>query len=644
MNSITESFNPLMFDTNNSLTEKYNAEIMRNNILEIIGSYHHQFDHPYECIQNAVDGCEKLFYSTKKMGLSIDYVPKVQIIVNLLENSLIVIDNGFGMSKEILQKYFFTPYATIKSIIENDESIRQRGEKGVGATFLSYGCNFIHVTSKSAETSEVTSGVLRNALNWCDKGTNLLPMPVVEPYSPHQEIHNLDHGTVVEIHFSENTNINDLNEHGINCEHWESILRLHTALGYIDNSEDSFLKGLRAELTVVSEEGIDSKLIETGYLYPHLTTESSINLDSLVRTAGRLNGRLKDSQRDMNIVWKHFSYDEVSEIVSNRMEKSRYMRQKKKTKLSQILNKHKPQIYVAFTYGSDFWEERNHEIWGEELDGHLKHGITFSTKSQKIGENKRIDFSFRTGDFNRFFILLSMKNLKGDIGRKSLNEDIEEFANFFANGVHNTFTKNIDCLRPSPGPFDENQEAELEEIKDSALETNNIDIKELAFIKEPREEQDVIGLFFNLLGLNIIKGYKVYSTHISRTYDGVGKFILNENSDYFYSNKNILGVSAEKFRNKIIKSPTKCFIEFKFTTDGLVRDIRSGYKRLQDIKWLVCWEIGDKHVSEGIGLIDITVPAQINQRDYHGVTHLMTEGQDKVYVICLKTIIEILKK
>ncbi|EMN7731572.1 ATP-binding protein [Bacillus cereus] len=639
MNSITEPFNPLILTNESSITEQYNAEVMRNSVKEIIGSYHHQFDHPYECIQNAVDICEKLFYSLMQHGSSIDYVPTVRIIVNLKDNSLTVIDNGLGMSKEVIQKYFFTPYATIKSIIDNDESIRQRGEKGVGATFLSYGCNLIHVTSKSRVTGEITSGILENALDWCNKEIELIPMPVVKPHEPHQEIYNVEHGTVIRIEFSENTNICNLKEHGSNCNQWEAILRLHTALGYIDNTEDSFFKSLRAELTVITEEGIVEKLIETGYLYPHLTTESAINLDTLVRTAGKL----KDSQRDMNILWKNFIYDEVSDIVSSRMENSRYMRQNKKTKLSNILNKHKPEIYVAFTYGSDFWEERNHEIWGEELDGYLKHGITFSTKSQKIGENKRIDFTFRTGDFNRFFILLNMKNLKGDIGRKSLNEDIEAFANFFANGVHSIFTNNIDSLRPSPGPFDENQEAELEEIKDRAVDSKSLGIQNLSFIKEPQEEQDVIALFFNLMGLNIIRGYQIYSTHISRTYDGVGRFFIKEQEENYYSTRNILGVSADKFKNGIVKSPTRCFFEFKYTTDGLVRDIRSGYKRLQDIKWLVCWKIGEKHISEGIGLIDITVPAQINQRDYYGVTHLLTEGQDKVYVICLKKIIETLQ-
>jgi hypothetical protein len=56
----------------------------------------------------------------------------------------------------------------------------------------------------------------------------------------------------------------------------------------------------------------------------------------------------------------------------------------------------------------------------------------------------------------------------------------------------------------------------------------------------------------------------------------------------------------------------------------------------------VCWEIGEKHVGEGIGIIEITSAAQVNKRDYFGVTHLMTEGQAKVFVICLKRVIELL--
>ena len=53
-NSLVASFNPLDTVQGNELDE-YAASLMRNRVKEIIGSYHHRFDHLYECMQNAVD-------------------------------------------------------------------------------------------------------------------------------------------------------------------------------------------------------------------------------------------------------------------------------------------------------------------------------------------------------------------------------------------------------------------------------------------------------------------------------------------------------------------------------------------------------------------------------------------------------------
>ncbi len=183
----------------------------------------------------------------------------------------------------------------------------------------------------------------------------------------------------------------------------------------------------------------------------------------------------------------------------------------------------------------------------------------------------------------------------------------------------------------------------MDAMKDNAIAKPDIGVSWVSLKKIPSEEQDVVALFFNLLGTGKLKGYEVFTTHISRTYDGVGRFALGADATTTYHHTtNRLGIAQDKFRDGKAVSPNRCFLEFKYDTDGLVRDVRSGYKRLQDIKWLVCWEIGSKHVAEGIGIIDITEAAQVNRREYHGVTHLMTENQDKVFVICLRKVLEIL--
>jgi len=635
-NSLREPFNPLQIMQAEG-EDEYVAELMRNNISEIINSYHHDFDHFYESVQNGVDACEKAFRQSEEDGSSADYTPSIKIIVNLNENSLTVVDNGTGMSTDIVLKYFFTPYATLKSKV----SERQRGEKGVGSSFLSYGSNRLCISTISRETKELTSGELRDALKWCRKELDLIPMPKVIPAECHPELQ-FEHGTAVTVFFCDQTNMTDLSEYGETVDQWEAIIRLQTALGYVDFSDgDAFLKALRATLAVVDKQGkTNARVLTTGYLYPHLATEANVRLTSLTRDA---KGRLPEAQRDMDVLWETFTYDQVSDLVTKRMDNIPYLRRVKKDRLSTVLNVHKPEAYVAFTYGSDFWRQRNDKIWGTDREGQLNHGFIFATKTQRIGEQKRIDFTFRTGDFSRFFVLLSMRELKSDVGRKSLPEEIAEFGNFFANAVQRKFTEEDDCLKPSPGPFDETQEADLEHLKDAAFGRVDLGTPWLNFSKIPGEEQDVVGIFFNLLGTGKIRGYDIFTTHISRTYDGVGKFVLEDKAENYYNpTTNRLGIAQDKFRDGKAVSPSRCFIEFKYDTDGLVKDVRSGYKRLQDIKWLVCWQIGTRHTGEGIGIIDITEPAQINRRDYYGVTHLMTENQDKVFVICLKTVLDLL--
>ncbi len=640
-NTLVASFNPLKIlgDT----TDTYAAELMRQQVKEIIGSYHHQFDHLYECVQNAVDACERAFTVFSKSSDGADYVPSVKITIDLEHNSIKVIDNGLGMTNNVVTRYFFTPYATMKSgLAGNSESTaRQRGEKGVGATFVSYGSNSLSLTTLDKTSGELTAGKLEDALSWCNGARPLLPMPEVQPSAPDPEVLDTGHGSSVEIQFSDETNIATLANHGTTWEQWQDILRLYTAIGYVDfNEQDPFLKSLQTSLALIGLDGqLAAKKLRTGYLYPHLITASSLRLSKIIRDKGQVS----PSQTAMNVLWEQFSTDQVTDYVTKRIDNLKNLPHKKRDQYAEILKAYKPEAYVAFVSGVEFWQVENDKIWGREIEGQLNYGLVFATKSQKIGEQKRVDFKFRSGDFNRFFILLNMQNLKADIGRKSLREEFGDFGNFFANSIHDTFTDEDDCLTPNPGLFDETQEAELETIKDEASARDNLSLPNLNLTKVPREEQDVIALFFDLLGAGKIRGYEVYSTHISRTYDGVGRFYLKDAPENKYdADTNRLGIAPIKFAKGDVKSQNRCFLEFKFNTDGLVTDYRSDRKRLQDIKWLICWDIGNKHKDEKIGLYEITDSAYINQRDFYGVTHIMTEHQNKVYVICFKRVLELL--
>lgn len=644
VNALADAFNPLrsLIDRENEL---YAAEILRRQVSEIIGSYHHHFDHLYECIQNAVDACERAFRYYQDNPESTPYIPMIQVTIDLQLNALTVLDNGLGMSKDDVTGYFFTPHASLKNIGGSGFQIRQRGEKGVGATFLSYGSNSTSLCTKSQLTGEMTSGKLEGALQWCNQSVDLLPMPMVEPVAPTADMTEAPHGTSISIQFSGDTNITNLSDDGINCQQWEAILRLNTALGYVDfKGDDPFFKALVANLIVAGLDGVrESKRVETGYYYPHITTQANVRLGTLTRDN---RGRLPARQRNMHILWDVFTFEQVSSYVSARLANlnAREFNNRKRAQISEILNRYEPEAYIGFTYGAEFWGEANRAVWGEEHLGEFRHGIVFATKSQKIGEQKRIEFRYRTGDFNRFFILLSMNNLRADIGRKSLPEGIQEFANFFATSIQKVFsTDNEDVLKPTPGLFSEGDEVRLQEVQRGVETRESLTLDGLHLVKVPNEEQDVVALFFDLLGSGRVRGYEIYSTSLQQTYDGLGRFRLADAPENRYDHAtNRLGIYGSNFSRGIVESRDWCFVEFKYNSDGLVGDVRSGYKRLRDLKWLICWDIGSRHENEGIELLDITVPEQANWRDYYGVTHLMIEGQDKVHVICLKTVLDVL--
>ena len=70
-----------------------------------------------------------------------DFTPNLWIRIDLKDNSLSVTDNGIGFSENDFRN-FLAPNVSFK----NQEN---RGNKGVGATYLAYGFNFLQVGTKS---------------------------------------------------------------------------------------------------------------------------------------------------------------------------------------------------------------------------------------------------------------------------------------------------------------------------------------------------------------------------------------------------------------------------------------------------------------------------------------------------------------
>lgn len=643
-NLLCEPFNPFRLAEQQPLMEQYFNNLKRNEVRQIIISYHQRYDHFHEVLQNAVDACERAYRaSVDGEQPTSPYEPHIKIKINVDSNKITVIDNGTGITLDDVHKYLFTPYATNKP----DYPVRQRGEKGVGNTFLSYGSSAYHFTTRTIGGSGFIAGNLSEGICWTLSEDPTLVMPLVEPAEPHELLSELQNGTIIEITFSEQTNIRRLKDHGTTLQHWEAIIRLHTAAGYIDMQEnDEFLNALKVTLYVTYQGITQSKILQTGYLYPHKVRETtSVRLRDLRRGE---RGRLPPRHTMKDCIFDIFDSESVKQKTLEKLESySRFGPYR--NELREDIVRLNPRAYVLFAWSSEFWSNLNERTFERESN-EIHHGIVFSTKTQRLAEPKNIDFSFRTGDYNRFFILLDVDQLEADIGRKSLEKRVTNLANLIADTFHNTFVEFFDALKPAPRERREDEERELEDLLNAAITDGTaIDLPRahLAVLKEPREEQDVVALFFNLMGTGYLKGYRFYSTKIARQYDGVGYFELNKNNDILYDvASNPLGIPEELFAGQSRKASTqRNFIEFKISTDDLIRDIKNGDKQLRDIKWLICWKKGNRHASEGISIDEILEENQRGHREFYGITDIMRDATGtSVYVIRLQKVIEILRR
>jgi len=116
------------------------------------------------------------------------------------------------------------------------------------------------------------------------------------------------------------------------------------------------------------------------------------------------------------------------------------------------------------------------------------------------------------------------------------------------------------------------------------------------------------------------------STNERFTYDGLFKVTFDlEKSIYIYDEtENPLGVSEEITDALHGKVTEPQILEYKFSLDGLIEDVDGHEKNMSDINLCVAWETGSMYF-ERYGITSLLIPENSDQRQYHGVTHVLTD-------------------
>lgn len=167
---------------------------------------------------------------------------------------------------------------------------------------------------------------------------------------------------------------------------------------------------------------------------------------------------------------------------------------------------------------------------------------------------------------------------------------------------------------------------EEEEEYDYFLKRESLNIPELATKKVPRDENDVIALFFELVGRGYILGYQSFGLSQIDRYDG--RFILRRKGDE--------GDPEIPPDDRQLSA-----IEFKVTASALIRDLEREVKDARDLKLVIAWDEGTSS-SDQFGFADIEHSRYYPDKVYLGVTRYLqnTKSGSQIQVLLLKSVVD----
>ncbi|RMQ42177.1 hypothetical protein ALQ04_01127 [Pseudomonas cichorii] len=614
-------FDPLEFKSTKVSDAAFGA--LRREISNILSSYVGWYDPFCELIQNALDAVEARANAEMAAGTGEDYTPRINIKIDLDENSLTVSDNGIGLDKEKFEQ-FLAPNFSFKSG-------KTRGHKGVGATYVAYGFNYMRITTKAPGFE--TSGRILNARNWL-KGDVAGANPKVEPdASPvaDETYNEFDRGVSITVRFDSTTHPKQLSWlQAVDAVTWQKILYVKTGLGSVEADSSVVVK-----FSVVNKGNTTTfERVGTEYPWLHVSSskkasyrEISVAQDALYKKYGP-GRKLPDRFSNLDFVYEHWDTAQLKMLLGSALDAEEL----------EVLEKYSPTVSVEFGYTAKLWTLFNDSLGLRSRV--LSSGIQLAANNMPQGETILVPLSRNIGRQHQVHFLIHFDNYTPDLGRKGFHRELTDFSKSIARLIVDTHLSKVRyLLKANTGTSpDLVRELAIDDWKTAMLahevsqplklESKHffLPIERVSITSTPTREQDVIALFHQLIAGGVIRGLNMMSTNERFTYDGLFKIAFDLQAElYVYDeDANPLGVpkvTADALSGKVT-SPR--ILEYKFSLDGLVEDLDSQDKNIKDIDLCVAWSTGELY-KEKFGIVSLLLPENADQRQYHGVTHVLVD-------------------
>lgn len=614
-------FDPLEFKNTRVNDAAFGA--LRREISNILSSYVGWYDPFCELIQNALDAVEARARQEESAGNSANYKQNIRVIVDLDENSLTVSDNGIGLDKEKFEQ-FLAPNFSFKSG-------NTRGHKGVGATYVAYGFNYMRVTTSVPGFQ--ASGRITGARDWL-KSDSIGNNPKVEPdQTPlaDDKFYGTDRGVSITVRFDKTTHPKQLSWiQATTAETWKKILYLKTGFGSVVKNDE-----IEVEV-IVKNKGITSETKSNGTKYPWLHEQSNkhASYSTLIKTQDDLykkfgpNRKMPDKYCNLDFIHETWNAEQITALCENILNDEEL----------EIIKQHNPTVSVEYGYTAKLWTQFNDAL--KLRTKVLSSGIQLAANNMPQGETLLVPLNRNIGRQHQVHFLIHFDNYTPDLGRKGFHRELTDFAKIVSRHIVEIHLSKLrHLLKANTGKSpDLQRELKIDEWKQEMLKHEHekplileskhffLPTERVSVTSTPTREQDVIALFNQLIAGGVIRGINMMSTNERFTYDGLFRisFELNKEIYVYEAENNPLGVSEETIEGLLGKTTPPRILEYKFSLDGLIEEFDSQDKNIKDIDLCVAWCTGDLY-REKYGITSLLIPENSDQRPYHGITHSLVD-------------------
>ena len=601
---------------------KVEEDERRSNIERIVTSYRHPWDIYAELLQNSIDAifeAKQTLYSNQS-----EWKGKIEIVVDSEKHSLKISDNGIGIPPERIAEVIVLGRSLKR---ENDQGNRY-GFMGYGLTFVAFQSSYIKIESTYQERTESRSYKDLYAYVFKKKA-----LPDFEKKDTSENVKG-SHGTTVYLDFdsasrelpeARREDLEKLFRYAKDPKCFEYILRTRTAVG---NTE--YLFGNKPPCDIEVMAYLNGKEVKVPFKYLDLLEvleESGIEPDRC--------HKLSDFEQQIGFTRS----DPPAEQDRKRKVPAIWYATKEPLELGEREPKIKANFYI-FVTSKEYLNRYNKLLNLEDTEEELANGVFLSLDGMPT--SIRLD-NWSHASYLPFTVIVDAQYLRQDLdaGRKGITsyraaQLLLEAENLLKGKKLYQYRRYV-IDRSSVAPSLANAKDLMEEKVNKEKVKTDGTLSQRWF--PPQEEQEVITLFIELVGIKKICGYYLMMLSGYEQYDGLFEYRLMRTEDTVYNEKRRpFGVPDENFQDdgSLYK---KLVVEFKRNLESIYDDIRHNKKDLREIDLIVCWDADEEKIQDrGDELIEMDE----KERLLEGVTHKLKSSDiaDEIPIICLRVFLD----